>query len=154
MRIGYEGCESRSLNWRHITPSVCSVNVRTVHLPRRQFRSTAILDVLARVRRPEWERLLGVADVDLFVPELNFVFGEADSRRGVAVFSLARLETTDRALFLRRAATEAGSPTRSRISAVHRSAVLPSGTTPWKTAGSAIAFPTDISGFSDEYGSW
>jgi archaemetzincin len=74
---------------------------------RRQYRSTAILNVLSRARRPEWERLLGVADVDLFVPELNFVFGEADSRRGVAVFSLARLRTSDEALFARRAATEA-----------------------------------------------
>src|SRR5262249_62306269 len=54
---------------------------------RRQTLSTAILDVLAAAKRPEWERLLGVADVDLYVPDLNFVFGEADSRRGVAVFS-------------------------------------------------------------------
>lgn len=74
---------------------------------RRQFRSTAILDALARLKRPEWERVLGVADADLFVPELNFVFGEADPRRGVAVFSLSRLRTPDRTLFLRRAATEA-----------------------------------------------
>jgi len=74
---------------------------------RRQHRSTVILDVLARARRPQWERLLGVADADLFVPELNFVFGEADSSRGVAVFSLARLRTDDLALFRRRAATEA-----------------------------------------------
>src|SRR5207237_8445475 len=53
---------------------------------------------------PEWERLRGVADVDLFVPNLNFVFGEGDSGRGVAVFSLARLRG---ALFRKRAATEA-----------------------------------------------
>jgi archaemetzincin len=72
---------------------------------RRQHRSTAILDALAR--RPQWERLLGVADVDLFVPDLNFVFGEGDSRRGVAVFSLARLRADDPGLFRRRAATEA-----------------------------------------------
>ncbi|HEY3205132.1 MAG TPA: archaemetzincin family Zn-dependent metalloprotease [Thermoanaerobaculia bacterium] len=74
---------------------------------RRQYRSTNILDALSKIRRPEWERLLGVADVDLYVPELNFVFGEADSRRGVAVFSLARLHTGDAALFARRATTEA-----------------------------------------------
>lgn len=73
---------------------------------RRQHLSTAILEVLARSKRPEWERLLGIADVDLYVPQLNFVFGEGDSRRGVAVFSLARLGGPG-ALFRRRAATEA-----------------------------------------------
>jgi archaemetzincin len=73
---------------------------------RRQHLSTAILEVLARSKRPEWERLLGVADVDLYVPQLNFVFGEADSRRGVAVFSLARLHGPP-TLFSKRAATEA-----------------------------------------------
>jgi archaemetzincin len=78
---------------------------------RGQYLSTALLDVLASARRPEWHRLLGVADVDLYVPDLNFVFGEADSRRGLAVFSLVRLHSSadeeGAALFLRRAATEA-----------------------------------------------
>jgi archaemetzincin len=81
---------------------------------RRQYLSTKLLDELAAAKRPEWERLLGIADVDLYVPDLNFVFGEADQRRGVAVFSLARLHVAagagagaDEALFSRRAATEA-----------------------------------------------
>ena len=74
---------------------------------RRQYRSTALLDALAVRKRPEWERLVGVTDVDLYAPDLNFVFGEADSHRGVAVFSLARLHTTDRDRFVHRAATEA-----------------------------------------------
>jgi archaemetzincin len=73
---------------------------------RKQYLSTAILDSLARGKQPGWERLLGIADVDLYVPQLNFVFGEGDSRRGVAVFSLARLRGSDE-LFQRRAATEA-----------------------------------------------
>jgi archaemetzincin len=73
---------------------------------RRQYLSTALLDVLARAKRPEWERLLGVADVDLYVPSLNFVFGEGDSARGVGVFSLARLRGPA-TLFWKRAATEA-----------------------------------------------
>lgn len=78
---------------------------------RGQHLSTALLDALARARRPEWDRLLGVADVDLYVPELNFVFGEGDPGRGVAVFSLQRLHAegagSGGALFDRRAATEA-----------------------------------------------
>jgi archaemetzincin len=74
---------------------------------RGQYRSTILLDALARARQPEWERLVGVTQVDLYVPELNFVFGEGDSRGGVAVFSLARLRCPDEALWQRRAATEA-----------------------------------------------
>ncbi len=73
---------------------------------RRQHLSTAFLDALSRVKRSGWERLLGVADVDLYVPHLNFVFGEGDSRRGVAVFSFARLRGPA-SLFRKRAATEA-----------------------------------------------
>jgi archaemetzincin len=82
------------------------------HRIRSQYHSTPILRRLARVKPHQADRLLGVADVDLYVPELNFVFGEADAERGVAVFSLARLhpDSSDqhgRALFLKRAATEA-----------------------------------------------
>jgi len=73
---------------------------------RKQHLSTAILDALARAKEPRWERLLGIADVDLYVPQLNFVFGEGDPDRGVAVFSLARLHGSDEQ-FRKRAATEA-----------------------------------------------
>ncbi len=58
---------------------------------RGQWHATTILDALAAVKRPEWLRLLGIVDVDLYAPQLNFVFGEADADRRVAVFSTARL---------------------------------------------------------------
>ena len=75
---------------------------------RGQYLSTALLDRLADARKPEWERLLGIAEVDLYVPDLNVVFGEADRERGVAVFSVDRLRSgADEALLVRRAATEA-----------------------------------------------
>jgi len=35
---------------------------------------------------------LGIVSVDLYAPDLNFVFGEADPREGVAVISIARLK--------------------------------------------------------------
>jgi archaemetzincin len=63
---------------------------------RQQYHSTVLLDRLARHKAPEWDRLLGISNVDLYTPDLNFVFGEADLRRGVAVFSLARLHTANR----------------------------------------------------------
>jgi archaemetzincin len=66
-----------------------------------------LLGALARHKKPDWERLIGVTGVDLYTPDLNFVFGEADARRGVAVFSLARLHTADRDRFVHRIATEA-----------------------------------------------
>jgi archaemetzincin len=72
-----------------------------------QHRSAVLLDVLAKHRRSDWERLLGITDVDLYTPDLNFVFGQADAERGVAVFSLSRLHATDRDWFVYRAATEA-----------------------------------------------
>ncbi|MBI5026596.1 MAG: archaemetzincin family Zn-dependent metalloprotease [Nitrospirae bacterium] len=37
-------------------------------------------------------KILCVTDVDLYVPRLNFVFGEADPLRGVAIISLVRLK--------------------------------------------------------------
>ena len=67
-----------------IAPAV-PLPARAWNASRRQYLSTTLLDSLARAKRPEWERLLGVADVDLYVPSLNFVFGEGDSSRGVAV---------------------------------------------------------------------
>jgi archaemetzincin len=79
---------------------------------RGQHLTTPILAALARAREPGWERLLGVADVDLHAPPLNFVFGEADAARRVALFSLARLrpregEPGGLELLRLRAATEA-----------------------------------------------
>jgi len=58
-----------------------------------------------------YEKILGIVDHDLFVPELNFVFGEASSR--AAFISLTRLRQTfyrlpeDQSLFHRRVLTEA-----------------------------------------------
>jgi archaemetzincin len=74
---------------------------------RGQWRTAALLDALAATRRDDWERMVGVTDGDLFAPELNFVFGEADPARRVAVFSTARLFAgADRGLFTRRMQTE------------------------------------------------
>ncbi len=58
--------------------------------PRRQQHSSArILEWLLRAR-PEG-RVLGVTDVDLFIPVLTFVFGEAQLGGRAAVVSTARL---------------------------------------------------------------
>jgi archaemetzincin len=58
---------------------------------RRQYCSTTILRLLTRSSAGGRDRVLGVIDQDLYVPELNFVFGEADMVTGAAVISLTRL---------------------------------------------------------------
>lgn len=58
-------------------------------------------------------KMLGVADVDLYAPGLNFVFGQADVKRGIAIISLHRLRqeyyhlARDKELFSHRAIKEA-----------------------------------------------
>ncbi len=80
---------------------------------RRQYHSGTILKELRHLRRKGIDRILGVIDVDLYVPRLNFVFGEADVFRGVTVISLTRLRQEfyglrpDRKLFHERAVKEA-----------------------------------------------
>ncbi len=58
---------------------------------RKQYFSSAILLKLREVERGAGDRVLGVADLDLYVPSLNFVFGEADLENRVAIVSLCRL---------------------------------------------------------------
>ncbi len=58
---------------------------------RGQYSSTAILVRLRRSLEGVYGKVLGIVDVDLFIPSLNFVFGEADILHGVGVVSLFRL---------------------------------------------------------------
>jgi archaemetzincin len=58
---------------------------------RKQYNSTTMLKALRSIKQGNFGRMLGVTDVDLYVPELNFVFGEADLLSGAAVISLTRL---------------------------------------------------------------
>jgi len=60
--------------------------------PRRgQHSSSTILRWLVANRPPEARKILGVTDVDLFMPILTFVFGEAQLDGAAAVVSTARL---------------------------------------------------------------
>lgn len=58
---------------------------------RKQYFSSAILLKLREVEREAGDRVLGVIAHDLYVPSLNFVFGEADLENRVAIVSLCRL---------------------------------------------------------------
>jgi len=77
---------------------------------RKQYLSSTLLAALGKAGRDE--RVVGITDVDLYVPRLNFVFGEADMTSGTAVVSLYRLRpeyygsAPDEVLFLERATKE------------------------------------------------
>ncbi len=82
---------------------------------RRQYLSSAILDRLHRLPLPgaERARCVGIVDLDLYVPELNFVFGQASLGGRAAVIALPRLRQSfyglpdDDRLFRERAIKEA-----------------------------------------------
>ncbi len=79
---------------------------------RNQYLSTMILNALMSEKEyTTFEKVLGIVNHDLYVPELNFVFGEASQR--AAVISLTRLRQEfynlpqDQSLFYKRGLTEA-----------------------------------------------
>jgi len=96
----------------------CPVEVRagfvdlaqTYNPERKQYLSSKLLAFLGKSETEE--RVVGIADVDLYVPKLNFVFGEADVQSGTAIVSLYRLRpeyyglAPNQALFLERATKE------------------------------------------------
>jgi len=79
---------------------------------RNQYLSTAILKEMTEKKEyGSYEKILGIIDDDLYVPKLNFVFGEASRR--AAIISLTRLRNEfyklpeDKSLFRKRVLTEA-----------------------------------------------
>jgi len=82
-------------------------------LERDQYRAQMVLDVISGLRSIPAERLLGVVDVDLYTPGLNFVLGLATMGGREAVIGLARLRQSfyslaeDPSLFRHRTLKEA-----------------------------------------------
>ena len=58
---------------------------------RRQYHSTEILKKIIQLPPSKTWKVLGVAEVDLYIPVLTFVFGEAQLTNGGAVVSTHRL---------------------------------------------------------------
>jgi archaemetzincin len=77
-------------------------NLRVAHGPpeealdrkRGQYSSTKILRWIVTTLASGSNKVLGITDVDLFIPVLTYVFGEAQVRGAAAVVSLARLRVT------------------------------------------------------------
>lgn len=58
---------------------------------RRQYQSVAFMKAVARCKPSDAARILAVTEVDLAIPMLTFVFGQAQLDGPVAVLSLCRL---------------------------------------------------------------
>jgi len=81
---------------------------------RNQYSSSKILEEIHSFVKPEsQEKVLAIADVDLYVSGLNFVFGEAELGGHLALISLCRLRQSfygrpeNKTLFMERAVKEA-----------------------------------------------
>lgn len=110
-------------NLRMIFPkTTCVIILKKLPIPeetfdktRDQYFSEAILRKIQEYAEKEeaLNRVLGIVDVDIFVPELNFVFGEAECPGKAALISLWRLkpefygEAPNTELFLERTTKEA-----------------------------------------------
>jgi len=85
---------------------------RTYNPRRRQYLSSGLLASLNGPPREKDERTVGIVDVDLYIPRLSFVFGQANVASGTALVSLCRLRqeyyglAPDRALLIDRATKE------------------------------------------------
>jgi len=62
---------------------------------------------LEEARMREGDRVLGIASVDLFAGDLNFVFGQAEIGGKAAVISICRLASEDNEVYLERIVKEA-----------------------------------------------
>jgi archaemetzincin len=75
---------------------------------RGQYHTAAILRRLSALRPSrEPAPVLGLADVDLFLPDATYVIGDADRDAGAALVSTARLSSKDQARLAVRASVEA-----------------------------------------------
>jgi archaemetzincin len=59
---------------------------------RQQYHTTAIMRRLLTVKETGVPLVMGVCEVDLFQPDTNFVYGEADRESHVALMSIWRLK--------------------------------------------------------------
>ncbi|MDI9624334.1 MAG: archaemetzincin family Zn-dependent metalloprotease [Methanothermobacter sp.] len=92
----------------------CVVSTQVLNIPahaynplRGQYNSTKTLLFLKKVIKGDFNHILGITDVDLYAPGLNFVFGEAESPGKFAIISIYRLKHPDKRIFMERVLKEA-----------------------------------------------
>ena len=97
-----------------VLEEMMSIPLDTYDSKRKQFNSSRILaKINVFSKKMGLEHVLGITDVDLFVPYLNFVFGEAEYNGRAAIISVFRLRPefygrdSDRNLLVERSVKEA-----------------------------------------------
>jgi archaemetzincin len=98
-----------------LIPGTLPVPEETFNRTRRQYSSNKILNKVHDYAKKEkaLDRVLGIMDADIFVPNLNFVFGEAECPGEAALVSLCRLSpefygaSVGKELFVERSTKEA-----------------------------------------------
>lgn len=78
----------------HVRCEILAVNLdptSAYHPERQQFHSSELLQRVQEYVRPQDWRLLAIADVDLYIPILKYVFGEAQMGGPCALVSAYRL---------------------------------------------------------------
>ena len=58
---------------------------------RKQYQSVEIMKILAQSAPKDASRVLGITDIDLAIPMLSFLFGQAQFEGPIAIVSLCRL---------------------------------------------------------------
>ena len=91
----------------HISKGIMKIPEESYNPSRNQYYSTGILSSMMNTMKIDSNHLIGVTEVDLYVPGLNFIFGEAECPGNFAIISLYRLKHPDRELFLKRVLIEA-----------------------------------------------
>ena len=94
------------------TPN-CEITNKAYDSKREQYLASTLLKTIEESGHIQNERVLGVVDVDLYAPGLNYIFGEAHINSGTAIISFCRLRqeyydlTPDEDLFINRTIKEA-----------------------------------------------
>ncbi len=98
----------------HVIEEILPLSENALDKKRGQYRSNQILiGIQNYAAKKGLSRILGVLDADIFVPELNFVFGEAAFPGKTALISLWRLkpefhgESASRTVLMERSLKEA-----------------------------------------------
>ena len=97
-----------------ISKNILPIPKDAYYSARYQYNSSIIISSISKyTSKSGVDKVLGITDFDLYVPPLNFVFGEAQYQGKVAIVSLHRLkpefygQPPDRKLFGDRAIKEA-----------------------------------------------